>query len=576
MLRMMLYIVLVCSVSITGSVVFIFFQSSNQAKREVSSHVLQLHEQAMQRLQQTFNGLDYMVKTVSNDYAVQRLVEGRVLQGSADERGLREYADFLIREQTANLPYLAEMCITFDSMSYSICTKSQKGAALLDQPRPSMKKNERSLAPLAKGEGQRSGYNVVYTVPLSDQTYVVKGSVQLMIELDRVMKDIYGNMPLLVNELTDSTGERIYARTTADRLRTVDLRIETLSQEGTAVIPLQWRDDTYILQKRLELPGAIWFSQIIVPQSLEGEPAIGFSQTLLLMLLLLLFVGIVSAFLFRHYFVKPLQLLRKLMNRAELGDFQAYWVRHSSREWNELGESYNQMLNRLEELIKQVKREESLKKEAEMEALQYQLNPHFLYNTLNTIKWVAKMHHTPQIAEVVTSLVRLLQASLGKKGDFITVREEMELIRDYMDIQAFRYGDKIRLESEVDPLAKGCLVPRMILQPLIENAIIHGLEPGRQEGWIRIRIWLEMERELLYCQVEDNGVGMVVEEYGEMTGSGGSGGGMRERMSGIGLRHIREKIKLYYGNGYTMHITGKPRQGTTIRLTMPVHQSEEE
>jgi sensor histidine kinase YesM len=306
---------------------------------------------------------------------------------------------------------------------------------------------------------------------------------------------------------------------------------------------------------------------------LDAEQDSTFTKTLLLLGLVLLALGVLSALLFRHYFVDPLQRLRRLMNRAELGDFKAYWVRHNSRDWNMLGESYNQMLNRLEELIKQVKREEALKKEAEMEALQYQLNPHFLYNTLNTIKWVAKMHRTPQIAEVVTSLVRLLQASLGKKGDFITVREEMELIRDYMDIQAFRYGDKILLESEIDPMAKGCLVPRMILQPLIENAIIHGIEPGRQEGWIRIRIWLEAERQLLICQVEDNGVGMVEDADREMTGAKGD---MRERMSGIGLRHIREKIKLYYGNGYSMHITGKPKQGTVIRLTMPVHQSEEE
>ena len=103
------------------------------------------------------------------------------------------------------------------------------------------------------------------------------------------------------------------------------------------------------------------------------------------------------------------------------------------------------MLNRLEDLIKQVKREESLKKEAEMEALHYQLNPHFLYNTLNTIKWVAKIHKTPQISEVVSALVRLLQASLGKKGEFITLREEIGLTRDYMEIQKFRYGDRIQI-----------------------------------------------------------------------------------------------------------------------------------
>lgn len=134
------------------------------------------------------------------------------------------------------------------------------------------------------------------------------------------------------------------------------------------------------------------------------------------------------------------------------------------------------------------------------------------------------MHRTPQIAEVVTSLVRLLQASLGKKGDFITVREEIELIHAYIDIQAFRYGDKIRMEYDIDPLSEGCLVPRMILQPLLENAIIHGIEPSRQVGVIRIDIRIEAERELLICQVEDNGIGMSIEDKSvESTSSGGCG-----------------------------------------------------
>ena len=168
------------------------------------------------------------------------------------------------------------------------------------------------------------------------------------------------------------------------------------------------------------------------------------------------------------------------------------------------------MLNRLEDLIKQVKREESLKKEAEMEALHYQLNPHFLYNTLNTIKWVAKIHKTPQISEVVSALVRLLQASLGKKGEFITLRDEIGLTHDYMEIQKFRYGDRIQLEMEVEEMTLGCLVPRMLLQPLVENAIIHGIGPTKREGRITIRTWLD--RDLLLCQVEDNGIGIQVEE----------------------------------------------------------------
>jgi sensor histidine kinase YesM len=281
--------------------------------------------------------------------------------------------------------------------------------------------------------------------------------------------------------------------------------------------------------------------------------------------------------------MKPLLHLRGLMKRAELGDLKAYWVWESKQEMNELGNSYNQMLNRIEDLIKQVKQEEALKKDAEIEALQYQLNPHFLYNTLNTIKWVAKIHKTPQISEVVTALVLLLQSSLGKRGDFISLQEEVLLVEAYMAIQFFRYGDEIEVLFELDDFAKMCLVPRMILQPLVENAIIHGIKPSKGKGTITIKAWID--RDLLFCEVTDNGLGMP-EHLLNFEGEAGfekkaarafpaQPNGIKERMSGIGLRHIREKIRLYYGADYKMHIFSKEKQGTTVRISLPIHRIED-
>jgi sensor histidine kinase YesM len=323
---------------------------------------------------------------------------------------------------------------------------------------------------------------------------------------------------------------------------------------------VQWNRYTLSLISRVEVKNE-WVSY----------PWNSLSTTVVSFFVILLLISIFSSMLFTRYFTKPLYTLRALMKRAEQGDLKAYWVAAGTKEMNDLGESYNQMLNRLEELIKQVKFEERLKKEAEIEALRYQLNPHFIYNTLNTIKWVAKIHKTPQISDVVSALVRLLQASLGKKGDFITVREEMGLIQDYMKIQAFRYGDQVQVEYDVDPLSAVCLVPKMILQPLVENALIHGIEPDNKEGLIRIKIWID--RDLLMCQVEDNGRGMPSKEllFDELP----QNRSVKERMSGIGLKHIREKIKLYYGPDYKMYIYNKESKGTTIRLSLPVHRNEE-
>ncbi|WP_051620404.1 sensor histidine kinase [Paenibacillus sp. UNC451MF] len=567
MLRILVYIMVTCCLFVTGTVMLYSHNFSANQRAEMSNQVGLLHEQTLQRLKQTFSQIDSMARNVGNDSILQRLAEGSVVRDSAEERALKEYADLLIKQQTSQLPYITDMCITLSDNRFILCTNSDAASPMLDIQKLPLQKQDRMIVKRDPEEETANSSQVIFMAPLVDRkSNVIKGSIQMMVALDVAMKDIYGKWPLLRNELMDSDGTVMYSRIAPSQ------GADGKEPEWKAADPaqVQWKDDSIWSQLKVDLPGTVWVSRIEVRQSVDRAQGQAVRQTLFFVVLLLVVVAVLSAYLFRYYFARPMQQLRALMNRAELGDFKAYWVRKSSREWSELGESYNQMLNRLEELIKQVKREESLKKEAEMEALQYQLNPHFLYNTLNTIKWVAKMHRTPQIAEVVTSLVRLLQASLGKKGDFITIREEIGLIRDYMEIQSFRYGELVRLECEVDPLANNCLVPRMILQPLIENAIIHGIEPGKQEGLIMIRIWLDVPRDILYCQVEDNGVGMA---NGSLDGDP-SASTMRERMSGIGLRHIREKIKLYYGEGYSMHINSKPRQGTTIRLTMPVHQSE--
>jgi sensor histidine kinase YesM len=152
-----------------------------------------------------------------------------------------------------------------------------------------------------------------------------------------------------------------------------------------------------------------------------------------------------------------------------------------------------------------------------------------------------------------------------------------------MAIQFFRYGDEIEVLFELDDFARMCLVPRMILQPLVENAIIHGIKPSKGKGTITIKAWVD--RDLLFCEVTDNGIGMQAHLL-NFEGEAGfekkaarafpaRPGGMKERMSGIGLRHIREKIRLYYGADYKMHIFSKEKQGTTVRISLPIHQIEE-
>ncbi|MNI00796.1 putative sensor-like histidine kinase [compost metagenome] len=544
-------------------------QFSVYSEKATMSKVDQKHDQMLLTMTRELRYASETTHRSAVDYGIihyAKLTDSAV--NSKEIKELNSYTNSLLSNQMQQNPYVEQVCLTLNATNRTLCAQSSEGAEGLVVH---VKGPYKSFEPLDAKNGKFNGYMLSYTEPVMD-----KPSLQ---ELGRVT--IWFNMSKLWNEMLVKNLNQAYALIDQQQrvvYRNGIYRGEEFQGNKLDADILQADDPSIYSMKHVVLSeGILWKSYYEAPQSTESLPY--YHIWLLVIITLFVILSTSSTLLFGTYVTKPLNVLKMLMNRAERGDLRAYWTVKSSDEWMQLGDSYNQMLNRLEDLIKQVKKEESLKIEAEMEALHYQLNPHFLYNTLNTIKWVAKIHKTPQISEVVSALVRLLQASLGKKGEFIPLREEISLIHDYMEIQKFRYGDRIQVIIEVDKMTLGCLVPRMLLQPLIENAIIHGIEPSKREGVITIRTWLD--RDLLFCQVEDNGIGMKVDE-----GSSGwneihalretqSGKLLRERMSGIGLSHIREKIKLYYGPQFKMHIGSKPGVGTTIRMSLPIHQDEE-
>lgn len=572
MLRLFIYLGSAFLLALTGIAAYIYAGAAGFAREQGERELRLFHEQAALRMSQTVAAIDSAVQALAAEPAAQRFASGPSVREAQEERSLRAELDALIQRTLPKLPGESELCLE-RLEGGRICSPSVErpdSRPLASREVPVPARGERLLYPAEEPAGQTVW---IAAQPIADlRSGVVTGTVILSFDGSRLWKPSAAEKEYVKrHRVFDRDGNIVFRLQEQEAVPSF-----SLAEEGGEFVRAEhgW----LISQRRLDIPWVSWYSRVEVPAETSR-----FGQELLLRTLALVLAVIavwlgVSGLLYRRYWLQPLTTLQTLMKRAERGDWKAYWL-HKGGPLGGLGDSYNQMLNRLEELIRQVKREEALKKEAEMEALKYQLNPHFLYNTLNTIKWVAKMHRTPQIAEAVTALVRLLQASLGKKGDFITVKEELGLISDYMEIQRFRYGDHIRLECAVERGAEQCLIPCMLLQPLVENAIIHGIEPAKKEGLISVRVSLEPERELLICEVQDNGVGMSEFERGHgneaaSVSAGGSRGGGRERMSGIGLAHIREKIRLYYGGAYHMHTVGKPGEGTTVRLTLPAHRNE--
>ncbi|OMF81455.1 sensor histidine kinase [Paenibacillus glucanolyticus] len=259
----------------------------------------------------------------------------------------------------------------------------------------------------------------------------------------------------------------------------------------------------------------------------------------------------------------PLVQLSRLMRRSEEGDLSVRSKNVGSSEIGQLGRSFNKMIEQIDLLIRRIAAEESEKKKAEIRALRYQINPHFLYNTLNSIRWMAKLNRTNDVDQSVTALVHLLEGSLERNGVFIRLGDELEQLRKYMIIQNYRYDHQIELRIDCPEDMEDIHIPRMLLQPIVENAIFHGIAPLDDTGVIQIRISSQQQDVLV--QIEDNGIGIRPERITGLLSHDQDHS--KHGMTHIGLRHVHQTVQLYYGSGYGVWVESREHEGTRVTIT---------
>ncbi|KOY14839.1 sensor histidine kinase [Paenibacillus xylanivorans] len=225
------------------------------------------------------------------------------------------------------------------------------------------------------------------------------------------------------------------------------------------------------------------------------------------------------------------------------------------------------MVEELKRLLEGIHLSEKEKREAELTALQAQIHPHFLYNSLNTIKYLARLNGVPNIEEVSGSLIELMRSVLGNSSEFLTLREELAYVEHYVSIMKYRYMKPIRLITEIeDDALLDCRVLKLMLQPLVENAIIHGIGPLEQDGFVLIRVYEDANH--LNIDVVDNGKG-ITEEQQEYLLEGTGTNGETSRFSGMGVRNVHERIVRTYGDSYGVHLCSEPGLYTKAEIRLP-------
>ncbi|NMA66020.1 MAG: histidine kinase [Clostridiaceae bacterium] len=254
---------------------------------------------------------------------------------------------------------------------------------------------------------------------------------------------------------------------------------------------------------------------------------------------------------------KPLKELANTMSSVDEGNM---YVKYESEREDEIGlvaNSFNYMMDKMHNLFDNLLDEQ-------YKVLQSQINPHFLYNTLNSIRWMAIIHGANNIKDVIDALSRLIMKSMNNNGQFTTVDEEISSLKDYIYIQKIRYNNSFDVEFNIDNEVLKCECIRFILQPQVENAIFHGLEP--KEGFGLIRVTARLKEEHIYFEIWDNGVGMSEEQiFSLLTEEKEKDRGL----SGIGVRNVNERIKMIYGKQYGIQITSRIGEYTCVKITIP-------
>ncbi|HBE77304.1 MAG TPA: sensor histidine kinase [Firmicutes bacterium] len=320
----------------------------------------------------------------------------------------------------------------------------------------------------------------------------------------------------------------------------------------------------YQLTSRLEFLGIRWkIISVVSEKKLFGI----ISAINSIVLNIEIIISIIAVFLALYISFNITRPLAKLKNKLDLigkGKPSLLFSENANDEIEALEQSFNNMVLRIEELIQKNNLEKEKQRELELTALQAQINPHFVYNTLDAIAWIAKLKKQSDIERMVMALATFFRISLHKGEKFITLAEEIQLVESFVIIEQLRFPDKVEITYDIPEDIKSCLILKIILQPLVENAIKHGISTKEGKGHIQItgcRVGNDLKLE-----VSDDGVGFNL-DAGDIESSN-----KNMQQSGYGLRNVDERIKLEYGPGYGLFFKSEKNKGTIVTITVKVRE----
>lgn len=261
---------------------------------------------------------------------------------------------------------------------------------------------------------------------------------------------------------------------------------------------------------------------------------------------------------------QPISNLMDGMRQIETGNLEITVANASQDEIGRLTQAFNSMVQDIKRLLARIVQEEQQKQQVELEAMRAQINPHFLYNTLNSIKWMAKIQGADNVGQAITALTKLLRVSINLTKDMISLQEEIEYVRNYVFIMKMRFNDQVEIDYAIPDECASLRVQKLILQPIVENSLVHAV---KDNDHLVIRITAQVAADKLIIAVADNGQGMAEDQVNTLLIPQSV-----SKMSSVGIANVHNRIQMHHGPGYGLAIASQLDQGTRVTVTLPVIQ----
>lgn len=383
-----------------------------------------------------------------------------------------------------------------------------------------------------------------------------------MVMSDSLVQDAFGQLQSdeAVRYLTDSEGRILYSsRKEADRDR---LDISVLDEKKiTDYHPTTLEDGRKVILAGRRIATTGWYCISVIEMSYIMQRALVLLRPLLFLAIIYVMFLFIMLYMLRKYVFRPLGTLKKAMDQYAQGTLDSMQIQPVGEgELRSLSRHFNNMISRIDVLMEDYRMEAEEKNRQKLRVLSAQLTPHFIYNALNTIKWVAVLNHQENIQKLIESLSYVLMNAARDDEAGYCVEDELKLVENYAVIQKARFMN-FELVIEKDENCRNCRIRKFLLQPIIENAVVHGLGRGKIKNTeIKVKVWADED---LHILVEDRGVGFDVEEWRRKPGK-------KEEHTNIGIHNVEEMIHMEYGENYGMWIESRLGEGTRVTYLLPV------